>query len=120
MKKVLWLIVGILAIASLSDQPFLLPYKQALFEQLSSEAENATKMQGSQSLRQVKKELTPIVQDMGDGQKAEVERITSDIAALRDFYNSYCVSQQFNPLFYGETMQKMCLVIDRQKMALDM
>lgn len=119
MKKALWIIVLILAVASFSDHPLLKPYKDMLFEILSSKAENATQMQGSQTLRQVKRELLPQVRDLGAGQQAEIERVTADLATLREFYQSYCIDKQFNPQFYGESIDNICRVIDRHKLALD-
>lgn len=119
MKKALWFIVLILMIATVSNHPRVLPYKEALFDLLSSEAENATKANGSQSLRQVKRDLMSLSRDMGAGQQQELERITTDMDTLHEFYKTYCVDQQFNPLFYGDGIKDVCMTISRQRIALN-
>lgn len=119
MKKALWFIVIVLMIATFSDHPKILPYKEALFDLLSSEAQSATKTGGSQSLRQVRRELKVVSRDMGTGQQEELERVTADIDTLREFYKTYCVDKQFNPLFYGDGMEKVCQTISRQRQALN-
>lgn len=119
MKKALWFIVIILMIATFSDHPKILPYKEALFDLLSAEAQNATKSTGSQSLRQVKRDLMALSRDMGTGQQQELERITADLETLHDFYKTYCVDQQFNPLFYGDGIKSICMTISRQRIALN-
>lgn len=119
MRKALWFIVIILMIATFSDHPKILPYKEALFDLLSSEAQNATKSSGGQSLRQVKRDLMALSRDMGTGQQQELERITADLDTLHDFYKTYCLDQQFNPLFYGDGIKDICMTISRQRIALN-
>lgn len=118
MKKVLWIIVLFLLLATFSDHPLIKPYKTQLFNMFSEKAETASQVQGEQSLRTLKTKFKAIAQDMGKGQQAELERITGDVKTLLDFHQQYCVEKQFNSLFFSEGLTKVCQAIDEQKQGL--
>ncbi len=115
MKKVLWLIVLFLLLATFSDHPVLKPYKTQLTDLFSESAENASQVRGEQSLRTIKTQFKSISQEMGKGQMAELDRITTDAQTLLEFDRQYCVDKQFHALFYGDSLNSVCNVISNHK-----
>jgi hypothetical protein len=118
MKKVLWVIVLFLLLATFSDHPLIKPYKTQLFNMFSEKAENASQVHGEQSLRTLRNRFNEIAKDMGKGQQAELDRIAGDVQTLLEFHQQYCVEKQFNSLFFSEGLTKVCQAIDEQKQGL--
>lgn len=111
MKKTLWLVVLILLLATFSDHPLLKPYKEQLYSLFSETAGNASQVHGEQVLRTIRARFAMFSGDLGQKQQDELTRITSDKAELLAFYQSYCKEKQFNPLFFGDTQNRICDVI---------
>jgi|JI7StandDraft_1071085.scaffolds.fasta_scaffold01506_5 hypothetical protein len=111
MKKVFWLIVAILLLATFSDHPQIKPYKEQLYALFSEKAGNASKVKGEQLLRTISTRFAAFSGELGQKQQDELKRITSNKADLLAFYQTYCVEKQFNPLFFGDTQSKICGII---------
>lgn len=108
MKKVLWLIVGLLLLATFSDHPLLKPYKEQLYGIFSTEATKASQIQGEQVIRTIAKKLEGFGAALGQGQQAELQRLAQSKQNMAEFYRTYCVEKQFNPLFFGSDQQQIC------------
>jgi hypothetical protein len=113
-KKILILMFLIMAAASLSDHPQVLPYKEKLFGMFQKEATQATQVKGGQSLRQVQKELTAIGQRYGQGQLRALQEASADAASALAFHQKYCVTGEFHPLLYGDAIREVCNVLSYQ------
>lgn len=111
MKKFLWVIVAILLVATFSDHPRLKPYKDQLYGLFAETAGNASQVHGEQVLRTIDARFASFSAELGQKQQAELKRITSSRAELITFYQAYCKEKQFNPLFFGETQNRICSTI---------
>ena len=111
MKKLLWIIVAVLLLATFSDHPVLLPYKQQLYAKFSDTTHNASKIKAEQALQTLASRLEDIGATLGKGQQAELQKVSSSKAAVLEFQQAYCIDKQFNPLFYGEPIVKVCSII---------
>lgn len=118
MKKVLWLIVLMLLLATFSNHPVLKPYKEQLYNMFSSEAAKASQMQGSQVVRTVAKRLQQLGGDWGQGQRDELARLGESKENMAEFYRTYCRDKEFNQLFFGADQQKICDVMSQFEHAL--
>lgn len=112
MKKVLWFIVFILALATMSDHPVLLPYKQKLYAKFSDSTQNASKVKSEQSLRTINAKFIEIGASLGKGQQTELSNVGSNANNIIEFHQSYCVEKQFHPQFYGDSIKQICVVIE--------
>lgn len=115
MKKVLWFIVLVLALATLSDHPVLLPYKQQLYAKFSDSTHNASKVKSDQSMRAIKTRFSEIGGSLGRGQQTELERVASSAANVLEFYQRYCVERQFHQQLYGDSITQVCAVIENNR-----
>jgi uncharacterized protein YaaR (DUF327 family) len=111
MKKLLWIIVAILLLATFSDHPVLLPYKQKLYANFSDTTHNASQAKTEKTLQTLANRLQEVGASLGKGQQAELQKISSSKAAVVEFQQTYCVNGQFHPLFYGEPITKVCMII---------
>lgn len=118
MKKVLWLIVLILLLATFSDHPLLKPYKEQLYGLFSSEAAKASQIQGEQVVRTIAKKLQALGTELGQGQQAELQRLAESKQNMAEFYRTYCLDKQFNPLFFGADQQRICQTMAQFEQAL--
>lgn len=111
MKKFLWVVVAILLVATFSDHPRLKPYKDKLYGLFAETAGNASQVHGEQVLRTIDTRFANFSAELGRKQQEELKRITSSRAELITFYQAYCKEKQFNPLFFGETQNRICSTI---------
>lgn len=111
MKKLLWIIVAVLLLATFSDHPVLLPYKQKLYTKFSDTTHNASKAKTEQALQTLANRLQEFGATLGKGQQAELKNLSSSKATVLEFQQTYCVNNQFHPLFYGEPITKVCIII---------
>ena len=118
MKKVLWFIVFVLALATMSDHPVLLPYKQQLYAKFSDSTQHASKVKSEQSLRAISAKFAEIGARLGKGQQAELDKVASNIDNILEFHQRYCVEKQFHPQFYGDSIQQVCVVIENNRSGL--
>ncbi|WP_306519505.1 hypothetical protein [Rheinheimera sp.] len=118
MKKVLWFIVLVLALATLSDHPVLLPYKQQLYAKFSDSTQNASKVKSDQSIRAITTRFAEIGADLGKGQQAELAQVASSTENILEFYQRYCIEKQFHPQFYGDSIKQVCRVIENNRSGL--
>ncbi|MBU1438943.1 MAG: hypothetical protein KJ930_00805 [Gammaproteobacteria bacterium] len=114
MKKILWIVVAILLLATFSDHPVLLPYKQKLYAKFSDTTHSASEVKNEQALQKLANLLQEFGSTLGKGQQAELKKVSSSKAAVLEFQQSYCVEQQFHPLFYGDTIRKVCTIVQDQ------
>lgn len=114
MKKLLWIIVAVLLLATFSDHPVLLPYKQKLYAKFTDTTHNASQIKAEQALQTLAGRLQEFGASLGKGQQAELQKISSSKAEILEFQKSYCVERQFHPLFYGEPIGKVCTIIQEQ------
>jgi uncharacterized protein YaaR (DUF327 family) len=114
MKKILWAIVAILLLATFSDHPVLLPYKQKLYAKFSDTTHSASEVKNEQALKTLAKRLQELGSSLGKGQQAELAKVTTSKAAVLEFKQTYCTEQQFHPLFYGDTIRNVCTIIQDQ------
>lgn len=111
MKKVLWLIVAILLLATFSDHPQIKPFKEQLYGYFAETAGHASQVQGEQVLRTIRTRFAAFSAELGQKQQAELERITQSRTELLAFYQTNCVDKQFNPLFFGPTQERICDIV---------
>jgi len=111
MKKLLWIIVAVLLLATFSDHPVLLPYKQKLYAKFTDTTHNASQVKAEQALKTLANRLQDVGATLGKGQQAELQKISSSKAAVLEFQQTYCINRQFHPLFYGEPISKVCVII---------
>lgn len=111
MKKTLWLIVVILLLATFSDHPTIKPYKEQLYSLFSERASQASQVHGEQVLRTISARFATFSGELGQKQQEELKRITSSREEVLAFYQTYCKEKQFNPLFFGETQNRICNTI---------
>lgn len=118
MKKVLWFIVLVLALATLSDHPLLLPYKQQLYAKFNDSTQNASKVKSDQSMRAIKTRFAEIGASMGIGQQTELARVASSADNVLEFHQRYCVERQFHQQFFGDSITQVCAVIENNRSGL--
>lgn len=111
MKKVFALILVILLVATFSDQPPLLAYKQQVLGWFTTKTLHASQISGEQSLRRLNAELVAFAAPLGLGQQQAVQQLSQSIEQALAFEQQYCVQGQFHPLFYGEHIGKVCQLI---------
>jgi len=111
MKKLLWIIVAVLLVATFSDHPVLLPYKQQLYAKFNESTHNASSAKAEQALQTLASRFQELGATLGQGQQAELQKVSSSKAAVLEFQQTYCVDRQFHPLFYGEPITKVCIII---------
>lgn len=112
MKKLLWFIVAVLMLATFSDHPILLPYKQQLYAKFNDTTHNAGQIKAEQALQALANRLQEFGGTLGKGQQTELQKISSTKATVLEFRRTYCVDRQFHPLFYGESISKVCAIIN--------
>lgn len=115
MKKVLWFIVAVLLVATFSDHPKILPYKQQLYSMFADSTQNASAVKTEQALRQLGNRFAELAETLGKGQQTELKDIASSADKVRQFDQQYCREGQFHPLFYGDSISKVCLIIQEQQ-----
>ncbi|OBP17221.1 hypothetical protein A5320_20435 [Rheinheimera sp. SA_1] len=111
MKKLLWIIVAVLLLATFSDHPVLLPYKQKLYAKFTDTTHNASQVKAEQALQKLANRLQEFGATLGKGQQTELQKVGSSKAAVLEFQQAYCIDRQFHPLFYGEPIGKVCTII---------
>ena len=111
MKKLLWVIVAVLLLATFSDHPVLLPYKQQLYAKFNDTTHNAAQAKAEKALQTLANKLQEFGQTLGKGQQAELQKVSSNKAAVLEFQKTYCVERPFHPLFYGEPIAQVCNII---------
>jgi hypothetical protein len=111
MKKVLGLILLILLLATFSDRPPLLAYKQQLFGWFSTKTQTASQIKGEQSLALLQAELQQFGVPLGLGQQQALQQLSQSVAQVLAFEQQYCLQGQFHPLFYGESIGRLCQLI---------
>lgn len=114
MKKLLWIIVAVLLLATFSDHPVLLPYKQKLYAKFTDTTHNAGQIKAEQALQKLASRLQEFGATLGKGQQAELQKISSSKSEVLEFKKTYCVERQFHPLFYGDPIGKVCTIIQDQ------
>ncbi len=114
MKKMLWIILVVLLVATFADHPRLLPYKQKIYAKFSDSTHSAGEAKNEKALQKLANRLQAIGATLGKGQQAELQRLTGSKASVLEFRQTYCIEQQFHPLFYGETIVKVCTTIQDQ------
>lgn len=111
MKKVLGCILVIMVVATLSDQPPLLAYKQQLLGWFAGKTQGASQIKGEQSLHRLRTELTQFASPLGLGQQQAVAELSQSAEQALAFEQQYCVQGQFHPLFYGESIGRLCQLL---------
>lgn len=111
MKKVLGLILFILLLATSSDQPPLLAYKQQLFGWFSAKTQTATQISGIQGLASLQVELQQFGATLGLGQQQALQQLSQSVTQVQAFEQQYCQQGQFHPLFYGDSIAQLCQLL---------
>lgn len=115
MKKVLWFIVVVMLVATFSDHPKILPYKQQLYSMFAGSTQNASAVKTEQALIQLARKFEELAETLGKGQQTELNEIASSADKVRQFNQQYCREGQFHPLFYGDSISKVCRIIQDQQ-----
>lgn len=114
MKKLLFILLVILLLATFSDHPRVSPYKEWLFQQFYQMAGLTSRSGEAQALRNVDRLFAELGQELGEGQRAQLQRAASSKQDLLLFRQRYCIDGDFNPLLFGEPLRKACGIIDSQ------
>lgn len=114
MKKFFWIVVLVLLVITFSDHDLIRPYKEQLFELVLDKASIAGDNK-KVALRKTKQELMAAASQWGEGQVAQLEKATVSIEALLQFQRNYCKNGDFNPILFGEPLQKSCAIISRHE-----
>jgi hypothetical protein len=111
MKKVVGSILVIMLVATFSDQPPLLAYKQQLLGWFAVKTQGASQIKGEQSLNRLRAELTQFAAPLGLGQQQAVQQLSQSVEQALAFEQQYCDQGQFHPLFYGENIGRLCQLL---------
>lgn len=114
MKKLLWVLLIILLLATFSDHPRISPYKEQLYSWLVSLAGSAGRAGEAQALKNVDNLFQQLGQQLGEGQRAQLNNAASSKEELLKFRQRYCIDRDFNPLLFGEPLSKACSIIESQ------
>lgn len=114
MKKLLLILLIIMLLATFSDHPRISPYKEQLIQQFYQMAGSASRSGEAQALRNIDRLFTELGKDLGEGQRAQLQRAASSKQELLKFRQRYCIDGDFNPLLFGEPLRKTCAIIDSQ------
>ncbi|MEE2024285.1 MULTISPECIES: hypothetical protein [Alkalimonas] len=114
MKKLLFILLVILLLATFSDHPRVSPYKEWLFQQFYQMAGLTSRSGEAQALRNIDRLFAELGQELGEGQRAQLQRAASSKQELLLFRQRYCIDGDFNPLLFGEPLRKACGIIDSQ------
>jgi hypothetical protein len=111
MKKLLWIILAVLLLATFSDHPVLKPYKLKLYAKFTDSTQNASQIKADQALQTLASRFQELGTTLGKGQQTELQKISSSKATVLEFQQTYCTDGKFHPLFYGEPIIKVCIII---------
>jgi hypothetical protein len=111
MKKFFWLVVIVLLVITFSDHDLIRPYKEQLFELVLDKAAIAGDSNEA-ALRRTRKQLLVLGDQLGESQRAALEKASSSIDSLKRFRRDYCVNKDFSPILYGEPLQQSCAIIE--------
>jgi hypothetical protein len=114
MKKLLWVLLIILLLATFSDHPRISPYKEQLYSWLVSLAGSSGRAGEAQALKNVDNLFQQLGQQLGEGQRAQLKNAASSKEELLKFRQRYCIDRDFNPLLFGEPLSKACSIIESQ------
>lgn len=63
----------------------------------------------------IKQELKAITLHFSDDEKNYLNALSSNRESLMNFYRSYCLQKDFNPILYGDHLTKTCKVIAKNR-----
>ncbi|MCC5852924.1 MAG: hypothetical protein JJU30_08815 [Alkalimonas sp.] len=114
MKALIVILLVILLLATFSDHPRISPYKEQLIDQLHRLGGSSARSGEAQAMRNIERLFTELGQELGEGQRAQLQRAASSKQELLLFRQRYCIDGDFNPLLFGEPLRKVCSIIASQ------
>lgn len=112
MKKFFWLVVIVLLFASFSDSSLIKPYRDQLYELVQDKISSAADSKEA-ALRHTRKELLALSEQWGESQRAYLDNASQSVASLQRLRRDYCVNKDFNPILFGEPLQQVCAVLEK-------
>lgn len=118
MKKFFWFALIILLLLTFSDKQPIKPYRDAVVEQVvmmlpaSWQADN-------RDLLTLQQELKALGETLGQSQRDLLARIATDKTSVTQFRQRYCINREFDPVLFGEPLQKSCAIVEQYIHRLD-
>jgi len=112
MKTFFGFVVVLLLIITFSGKAPLKPYRDAFCEQVLLWL--PANWQGEdQAVTVIANELTTLGETLGLGQQEMLASASRDKASILLFRQRYCIDKDFNPILFGEPLQRSCAIIDK-------
>ena len=111
MKTFFWFAVVVLLLITFSDREPIKPYRDALYGQVLEMIPDNWQSD-SQALGSIQRKFTELGKSLGQGQQELLAKAATDKASIVQFRQRYCIDKDFNPVLFGEPLQKSCAIIE--------
>lgn len=112
MKTFFWFAVVLLLIITFSGKEPIKPYRDTLLVKVLQLVPDSWQSD-TQALVAVQHELAAFAKTLGQGQQDLLAKAATDKASLVQFRQRYCIDRDFNPVLFGEPLQKSCAIVEK-------
>lgn len=111
MKTFFWFAVVVLLIITFSGKEPIKPYRDTLYGHVLQLIPDNWQSD-SQALSTIQRKLSELGKTLGQGQQELLSRASADKASIVQFRQRYCIDKDFNPVLFGEPLQKSCAIVE--------
>jgi len=112
MKTFFGFAVVVLLIITFSGKEPLKSYRDALYEHALQWVPDSWQGE-NQAVSSTQRELSALGQTLGLGQQKLLADAARDKTSILLFRQRYCVDKDFNPVLFGDPLQKSCAIIEK-------
>lgn len=112
MKTFFWFVVIFLLLLTFSGEPPLKPYRDKVVDYAVSLIP-AEWQSDSQALVSIQRELKDYSKSLGLRQQEFLAAAAENKDSVLRFRQNYCINKDFNPVLFGEPLQRSCAIIEK-------
>lgn len=112
MKRFFWFVLLLLLIITFSGKEPIKPYRDTLYQQILQQIPTSWQSE-TQALQALQQEVTTYAQSLGQGQQEFLAKASANVASITQFRQRYCIDRNFNPVLFGEPLQKSCAIVEK-------
>lgn len=112
MKTFFGFVIVLLLIITFSGTAPLKPYRDTLYAHALQMIPDSWQSE-NQAVGAIQREFSALGQTLGQGQQQLLSNAATDKASIMQFRQRYCMDKDFNPVLFGEPLQKSCAIVEK-------